>query len=100
MKALRLFALALLATSPVLAQIPAATATTTKPNILGEQKTVMRDSSGGVTGNATTAKPNVLGEQKTVIRDASGRVTGTATTAKRNILGEQQTMRAKKQITK
>ena len=82
MKAFRLLAMALLASSSVVAQIPAATATTTKPNVLGEQKTVMRDGSGRVTATATTAKPNVLGEQKTMIRDASGRVSADAGFAK------------------
>jgi hypothetical protein len=64
-------------------------ATTGKPNVFGETKTVIRDGSGRVTGTASTIKPNVFGEQKTIIRDASGRVTGTATTNKPNIFGEQ-----------
>jgi hypothetical protein len=63
-------------------------ATTGKPNVFGETKTVIRDGSGRVTGTASTSKPNVFGEQKTVLRDASGRVTGTATTAKPNVFGE------------
>ena len=67
------------------------TASTSKPNVFGEQKTVIRDATGRVTGTATTNKPNVFGEQKTVIRDVSGRVTGSATAAKPNIFGETRT---------
>ncbi len=92
MNAFCFLALAWLASSSLLAQIPAATATTGKPNVFGEKKTVLRDGSGRVTGTATTRKPNVFGEEKTVIRDASGRVTGTATTTKPNIFGEQKTV--------
>lgn len=58
-----------------MAQTPAATATTAKPNTFGEQKTVIRDGSGRVTGTATTSKPNSFGEQNTMIRHTSGRVT-------------------------
>ncbi len=66
-------------------------ATTGKPNVFGETKTVIRDSSGRVTGTATTNKSNVFGKQKTVIRDVSGRVTGSATAAKPNVFGETRT---------
>lgn len=92
MNAFRSLILVMLASSSLVAQIPATTATTTKPNAFGEQKTVIRDGAGRVTGAATTSAANSFGEQKTVIRDASGRVTGIATTTKPNTFGEQKTV--------
>lgn len=50
------------------AQAPAGNWTTGKPNAIGEQKTVIRDASGRITGTATTAKPSAIGEQKSVVR--------------------------------
>jgi hypothetical protein len=60
--------------------------------VFGEQKTVIRDVSGRVTGSATAAKPNVFGETRTTFRDPSGRTSGAGTTTKPNLFGETKTV--------
>ena len=63
--------------------------TQTKPNVLGELKTVHKDADGRfVAESRTQTTPNPLGETKTVYRDSSGRNIGEAVTqTKPNALG-------------
>lgn len=66
-------------------------AVTTKPNLLGDTRTVVRDSSGKTLGEAVTRKPNLLGESKTTFKDARGATIGEGVTTKPNLLGETKT---------
>ena len=62
-------------------------AKTSKPDLLGQTRTELRDSRGQKVGEAVTTKPNLLGETRTTVRDASGKTLGEAVTRKPNLLG-------------
>ena len=66
-------------------------AITTKPNLLGETRTTLRDSSGKTLGEAVTRKPNLLGESKTTFKDPTGHRLGEAVTTKPDLLGQTKT---------
>lgn len=66
-------------------------AVTTKPNLLGDTRTTLRDTSGKTLGEAVTRKPNLLGESKTTFKDARGTTIGQGVTTKPNLLGQTKT---------
>lgn len=66
-------------------------AVTTKPNLLGDTRTTLRDTSGKTLGEAVTRKPNLLGESKTTFKDARGMTIGEGVTTKPNLLGQTKT---------
>ena len=82
---------ALLAASPAFAaDAKRQSVTQTKPNALGELKTIHKNAEGRVVAESRTqATSTPLGEIKTVYRDSSGRKIGEAVMqAKPNALGE------------
>ena len=66
-------------------------AKTSKPDLLGQTRTELRDSRGQKVGEAVTSKPNLLGDTRTTLRDTSGKTLGEAVTRKPNLLGESKT---------
>ena len=57
-------------------------AKTSKPDLLGQTRTELRDSRGQKVGEAVTTKPNLLGDTRTTLRDTSGKTLGEAVTRK------------------